>query len=179
MRFEAAVPDLGALIDRLPDQARRHRVAMAVLTRLAVMVEGEAKRRAPRRTGTLSREILHHADDQAGEVTILADTRYAEFVERGTGMFGPYHRRIYPLRARALRWPVGAGGPGGSELRLTGTHRSATVRSGAAQWAFARSTAGAKPRPFFRPAWEAVRLQVPAVIRKAESQLFGGGQGAP
>lgn len=33
-----------------------------------------------------------------------SDLPYAIFVERGTGLYGPYHSPIYPRRARVLRF---------------------------------------------------------------------------
>lgn len=38
---------------------------------------------------------------------ITNDTEYAEYVERGTGIFGPHKKRIYPKNARVLTFKIG------------------------------------------------------------------------
>ncbi len=53
---------------------------------------------------------------------------YSVFVERGTGLYGPRKKRIYPTTKQALFWP-GAAHP-------------------------VKSIAGQKPQPFLKPAFD-------------------------
>lgn len=122
----------------------------------------------------------------------------ALWLERGTGLFGPLNHRIFPTHARSLAWPVGASGVGKERadmglspyansgglmrgiggavvkqtLRRTGSHTTAHTRSGSAQWAFRRSIAGMRPRPFFLPAYEATLPLVPLMLDEAARKVF-------
>jgi HK97 gp10 family phage protein len=64
-------------------------------------------------------------------VTVGTDVKYARFVHDGTGLYGPYHTRIYPKTKKALRW------------------------KGKSGFVFAKSTAGMRPNPFLRNALSA------------------------
>lgn len=57
--------------------------------------------------GTLRNSIRSEVVEQTSDrVTfqVGSDLPYAIFVERGTGLYGPYHSLIYPRRARVLRF---------------------------------------------------------------------------
>jgi len=52
-------------------------------------------------------------EDQEHQVRIYNNTRYAAWLSRGTGLFGPYHTLIKPTKKKALAWK----GPGGLMFR--------------------------------------------------------------
>ena len=73
----------------------------------------------------------------------LMGSRVLTYIDRGTGIYGPAHRPIVPIHAKALRWATGSAG----SLRLSGQPRKGKAGAGAS-WAFARSVRGMKARPF-------------------------------
>jgi hypothetical protein len=104
-----------------------------------------------RRTGTYMRSI-HVVVLPTGPASfdghVQADAPYAEYLEEGTGLYGPSHARIYPTSGSALKFPT----PGDfSHFRLTGVQRSGR-RGANAKWAYAKSTAGMRARHFGRDA---------------------------
>jgi hypothetical protein len=112
------------------------------LYRRAVRVQNTAKRnlqRYPRRvdTGTLRSNIHIEMVMLGGHpaMRVGCTLYYAIFVHNGTGIYGPRHRRITPLRARYLRF------------------RPRTSQ----QWVYARSVAGMRPNPFLADALPAAR----------------------
>lgn len=97
----------------------------AAITNSVNRIQSNARALAPHRTGTLQRSILTNVDYPKGEVTV--NEKYGEWIENGTGIYGPTGQRITPKKAKALAW-MGAGG-----------------------MVFARSIKGMKARPFFKP----------------------------
>ena len=164
----AEIQGLDELLRRIPDKGRRDAVTRNILTRIAVKVEAEAKRRVPRRTGNTQRSITHRLRDTGGQIAEYigdfgeAGARTAAWLEFGTGVFGPRGMRIVPKHARAMRWPVG-------NTRLTGSHRTGA----AAEFAFARSTKGMRAQPFMMPGFEASRPYHQEVMNAAAAELFG------
>lgn len=80
-------------------------------------VVADAKQTAPRDSGALADAIV--ADDWTLSgtrytTTVRVPVQYASWVEEGTGVYGPYGQRIYPVRAKALVffWKRGPNGPG-------------------------------------------------------------------
>jgi hypothetical protein len=69
------------------------------------------------------------------------------FILRGTGLYGPLHHRIYPLRAKALYWQ-GAAHP-------------------------YRSVAGMKPNDFVTPVQPLAKQDIRETVKEAMSQLLG------
>jgi hypothetical protein len=63
-------------------------------------------------TGALAQSIQVYWDFGAADptCTVGSDLEYAGFVEEGTGLYGPRHSRIYPRRARVLRFRPKGGG---------------------------------------------------------------------
>jgi len=114
----------------------------AVLHRLQLDVVAEAKRLAPRKTGNLGRLI------QVGALTptyamVFSHAKYSGWVEHGTGIYGPRHAPIVPVRASVLRFPA----PGSATL-------GGRVRSGGS-YVFARSVKGRPKTPFMIPGAQA------------------------
>ena len=83
--------------------------------RVGTRVVAEAKDRCPVDEGALRSSIDYTTavDAQKAHVTIGSPLPYAEFVHRGTGIYGPNQTPIVPTTAKALkfRWePTSDGG---------------------------------------------------------------------
>jgi hypothetical protein len=72
--------------------------------------------------------------------TNLAHGRY---VEEGTGIYGPKGRPIRPTTARVLRWP---------KVNNSGKGRRRYKKGATAEYGYATSVKGMRPRPWLRPA---------------------------
>jgi phage gpG-like protein len=72
----------------------------------AIRVEGAIKRRCPVDTGRLRSSITHSlGHGPAGLVAVVGtNVRYAGWVNRGTGIYGPHHTPIVPVHASMLRF---------------------------------------------------------------------------
>lgn len=92
-------------------------------------IQKQTRSRAPHKTGTLQRSIMPEVNYPVAKVVV--NEKYGQYIESGTGIYGQNGRRITPKSAKVLAW-----GKGGSMV-------------------FARSTAGMKPKPFFKPGVEA------------------------
>ena len=111
------------------------------LHKLQLDTVAEAKRLVPRKTGNLGRSIQPGLLGRT-DALVVAQAGYARYVEEGTGLYGPKHRRIEP--GKVMRWA----NPGGATLG--GRVRSKNVGLKGA-YIFATSTQGAKPQPFLLP----------------------------
>jgi HK97 gp10 family phage protein len=103
------------------------------MTNLVEEIEARAVKEAPVKTSNLMHSITSNvsADGKHGEIRATAP--YAEFVHRGTGLFGPFKQRIFPTTKKALFWP-GASHP-------------------------VKSIKGMKPNPFFERALKQTKPQ--------------------
>jgi hypothetical protein len=110
--------------------------AVRALRRASAQVESEAKRRCPVDTGRLRASIHTELFTRGGDwiAKVGTNVHYGRYVEQGTGLYGPRHRVIRPVRARVLRW----------------------VPRGSNKAVFARSVRGVRPRPYLVPALKAV-----------------------
>lgn len=114
------------------------------MLRRGLLVETQAKRNisgvgGPKRvdTGRLRASINTQLVVRDGKPIAVVGTNvfYARFVHDGTGLYGPRHRRIYPVRRRRLRFrPHGRG-----------------------RYVYARSVKGSPGNPFLRNALVAAR----------------------
>jgi len=119
-----------------------------ILPKAALYAEGQARREAPVRTGTLRRSITNAPETGGLRYRVGSNLRYAEYVERGTG---PHE--IRPKRGRYLvyRWH-------GS------LHYSKLVHH-----------PGTKPNPFLGRALAATAQVVPAIVRGEINQSLSLG----
>jgi hypothetical protein len=179
VRITPDIVGMDALLAQIPDHARRHQAAIAILNAISTKAREEITRRIPRRTASTQRSIGQRVFQEGEGYAIIGDflgsgKRVALWLEKGTGLFGPRRARIYPRHAKALRWNQGTTGPGGN-LRLTGSFRRQaglhSVIGGpnsdagpVAGYSFARSIAGMKPQPSFKPGWESTVPFVPVVL---------------
>lgn len=108
-----------------------------VLKALQIATVSEAQARVPRKTGHLQRSIRpgRLTDDYA---VVEAKTPYAEYVEKGTGIYGPRRQKIVPKKAKVLAW-------------RTNTRLSGRARVSGSGWAFAQSVRGRKATPYLIP----------------------------
>jgi bacteriophage HK97-gp10 putative tail-component len=112
------------------------------LYRMGLRVETRAKEnleRAPRRvdTGRLRNSIHTVMTTSSGQLVVRVGTGvyYARWVHDGTGLYGPHHMRIRPVRAGALRF----------------------VPKGATRAIFRRSVAGMRPNKFLVDALDVLK----------------------
>jgi HK97 gp10 family phage protein len=104
-------------------------------------VEAEMKRRCPvdhgRLRGSLHTQLVSgHRSGVPFHVEVGTDVKYAIYVEKGTGLYGPKHARIYPQRGKVMVFTPRKGASGG------------LIPRGARNVVFARSTRGMKAQPF-------------------------------
>ncbi len=85
--------------------------------------------------------------------------KHAKFLETGTGLFGPLHKRIYPITAKYLHWE--------------GFNRN--TKSGDF---FALSTKGMKAQPAISPTVEKIQKDLNIRVRNAIRRLFKSVKGA-
>lgn len=116
----------------------------ATLQRAQMLGVAEAKRLTIpiRKTGNLGRGIVPGALTDTSAL-VVATAGYSAYVEKGTGIYGPRHKKIVPRRAKVLAWRTGA-------TRLSGRSRTSGGRE-LAGWAFARSVRGRRATPFLEP----------------------------
>ena len=101
----------------------------AAMTNSTNEITKQARSRAPHRSGTLQRSIMPEV--RYPDARVWVQEKYGRYIEEGTGIYGRNGRRITPKTASVLAWKQG-----GSMV-------------------FARSVAGIKPKPFFKPGVEA------------------------
>jgi hypothetical protein len=198
LHYSIEVQGMDGLLARIPNDAKRRQVAVNILRKLTLSIEGKAKVLVRKRTGNTARDISS-AVDKALLIGIVGNvSKVGRFLEEGTGIFGPLNHRIFPLHARALAWPAGISGVGmeridmglvsaihtGSggtihatrkTLRLTGQHTATYAKGGKAQMAFRRSIAGMHKAPFLHPAYDATLPLIPLVIEEQSKLLFEPG----
>lgn len=103
------------------------------LVKLVEEIEARAVKEAPVRTSNLVNSITSDVSPDGKKAEVRVTAPYAEFVHRGTGIFGPYKQRIFPIIKKALFWP-GASHP-------------------------VKSIKGMKPNPFFDRAIKKIKPQ--------------------
>lgn len=121
-----------------------------------------AKRDAPYRYGTLRRSIMGSTENDGLSFigTVRQDDKvasYGKYVEFGTGIYGPEHRKIVPKSKKALAWMIGRAGRPSSAAGW----RDA-VKSG--RGVVVRSTKGMKAQPYMKPAYEHNKEKVKRVV---------------
>ena len=74
-----------AMIEEMIDVSKLN----GAVDKACLFVEGEARRKAPRRTGNLRRSIESKVENNGDEIvgTIFTPLEYAPYVEYGTGLF--------------------------------------------------------------------------------------------
>ena len=165
--------------DHAPEVVVRH--VESGLDWAAAIVAVDARKKAPALFGTLAQSILA-VREEALQRTVRSGSRYARYVEEGTGPAAG-HARYYPnpdalldvLRAspasRGYKWAKkGSAKRGGQDVELW-------LRSRA--WAMAIYAKGTRPHPFMVPALEENRDRCADVVRREAlmgvREVFGSG----
>lgn len=137
MKIDADVLDSEVLriLDDLIDTHHLERV----VSKAALLVEAEAKKKAPRDTGELANSITSKVETSGGEVTgtVFTPLFYAPYVEFGTGLFAE----------------------DGNGRKDVPWH----YQDDKGEW---HSTSGQHPQPFMRPALDENREQVIRIIKE-------------
>ena len=102
-----------------------------------LLVEGDAKRKAPKDTGALRNSIASKVDINSGEVigTVYTPLEYAPYIEYGTGLFAVKGGR------RDVPW---------------------CYQDDEGHW---HSTSGMKPQPFMKPALDDNKKNIEQIMR--------------
>lgn len=124
------------LLRKLDDLVDIQKIERAV-SKAALLVEAEAKKKAPRDNGDLARSITSKVETSGNEVTgtVFTPLFYAPYVEYGTGLFAE-------------------DGDGRKDVPWH-------YKDDKGDW---HSTSGQKPQPFLRPALDENREQVLRII---------------
>lgn len=94
---------LSAAFNRAPDSVAKE-IQMTIRTSVN-FIRPFMRQKAPHRSGKLSRSIFAKVNGLEGSVgPDLSVTPYALYVHRGTGIYGPFGKRIYPTSKKALYW---------------------------------------------------------------------------
>ncbi len=188
------------MIERLRNLKRAGRFMRAVQRAAVTTVEAQAKRncvvnKMVGRGGSMRDSITTApAEIHGGDISVRVGVPggpdghpYARYVEFGTGLFGPLHRRIRPVHAKALAWESGSATvrvqPLGAGLRMRQNPKTGKVtyslpkkiRMVFHQMTIMRSTKGMEAQEFLGPA---VRTQGAAWARNVMTALMKLAKGA-
>lgn len=126
MPFKVEVVGLNELVrDVAKAGGNAKPLVRAAITNATSKIQSNVRKRAKHRTGTLQRSVITTVRDVYGIVEVAE--KYGEWIENGTGIYGPTGQRIVPKSAKALAF----------------TYMGKKV--------FARSVKGMKAAPFFKP----------------------------
>jgi hypothetical protein len=115
------------------------------LLRLTLIGQQEARSKSPRKTSNLMASIQVKANSEQGEV--FTKTKYASFLEFGTGIYGARGAPILPRKAKVLAFKI--------DGRLV----------------FRKSTKGVKPYNYFKAGKEKIAEQIPAELVQLSKQI--------
>ena len=116
------------------------------LTGFALEFANKLADNAPFDHGHLRREIRKNwkVEKKAGVwVITFGFPFYAEFLERGTGIYGPTGLPIQPTTKKVLAWPAG--------VKYRGKYGSMHEHKGSKNWYAFKWVRGIQPQPFIRP----------------------------
>ncbi len=106
MTYEVSIPNLDrlqALYTKAPDITAKELVK--AIDQSAIVLQASAKVFAPVDSGRLQQSILRDPAKRTGNLLqggVGTSVKYAEWMETGTGIYGPAHRPIRPKTAKAL-----------------------------------------------------------------------------
>lgn len=132
------IEGLEGLEDILEKMVDVHKIE-AAMKKACALIEGEAKKKAPKGTGELRRSIESKVEVEGKEVigTVFTPLEYAPYVEFGTGLFAE-------------------GGNGRKDVPWY-------YQDDKGEW---HSTSGMHPRPFMRPALQDNRDKAIEIIKE-------------
>lgn len=129
-------------------EAAREQMAKAMIA-----AEAEVRRLVPVKTGHLRRSLTHTVQTHGSTIVgyVGTNVQYGLYLDQGTGLYGPKHQPIVPVKAKALRFPA----PGDTtHFSLAGRKRRGKAGQGAT-YVYAASVKGVKPMRFFERGFEA------------------------
>jgi len=143
-------PDLTELKDLLKkfrDGTSNARVAYGYSQFLNFLAD-KARDRTPVRTGTLKASITYEIEPGNHQLigVVGTNTKYAPYVELGTGIYGPSKTVIRPKKAKVLAWVSS-----GARPTTSAGWKRAQMEGRAV---FAKEVKGMRPKPFLTPAVE-------------------------
>ena len=126
------------------DEAAIVELVAGIVGEVTADVANAARRRCPVDNGALRASIRSKVSRRGTEVIgeVYSDLEYAAYVHQGTGIYGPSHRPIRPVRARVLSWQQAGAGR-----------------------VFAREVRGSRPQPFLADALAEVVGHVDRAVR--------------
>ena len=110
MTYEVSIPNLDrlqALYTKAPDITAKELIT--AINQSTVVLQATAKQFAPIDQGRLWQSILRDPARRTGNLLqggVGTSVKYAEWQERGTGIYGPARRPIRPKTAKALSFVV-------------------------------------------------------------------------
>lgn len=128
---------LKEVLDALEEPVSSEKLT-AALTKACLLVEREAKKKAPKGTGELRRSITSEVREEGGDIVgvVFTPLEYAPYVEYGTGLFAEEGGR------KDVPW---------------------CYQDDEGEW---HSTSGMKPQPFMRPALDENREDIMKILRE-------------
>lgn len=152
------LPQLQAAFRQAPETTARS--VTAAINRSLVGYQATAKQLAPVDSGRLRSSIQIRPATRRGntiEGSVGTATQYAEYMERGTGIYGPSGQPIRPRRAKMLVW------------RSNG------------QWHFAKEVRGVRPRWYMRGSLQQNQGRTIGYFQQALDEVTASlaGEGSP
>jgi len=153
--------ELRRVIDRLTEEA--HKELQKALKKCALIVQGAAKKKAPRDTSNYGDSILHEI---SGDTAIVGTkVHYGPYLEWGTARLSEHpaggKKSHAPFSEEALanlkRW---------AELHGMGREEEAEEAALAIAWSIYKR-GGLPPRPHFRPAMEENKKKIEEILGEA------------
>lgn len=138
--LDSFIRDLGIAAKETKPVVEKAALAMALAVRRI------AQGKVPKRSTILAQSII--ADSVPYGAMTTVNEKYGEYLEYGTGLYGPLHHLIYPTTAQAMVWEEGG------------------MRYGA------RWTRGMEAQPFFWPAVDEAAPGIGEQMRLAADSLI-------
>jgi hypothetical protein len=141
--------------------------AELIVRSAGLTAERVAKQLVPVRHNRLKASLRLQVDRTQTTITARVGTLipYGPYVEYGTGLFGPYKRRIFPRTKKALSWIPETRGRYQAGRYIRGSRGNRIT---------VRSIAGMKPRPYMAPAKEEGQKQLMADLERLADLGFPG-----
>jgi hypothetical protein len=133
--------------------------------RAATYTAGGVRKLTPRRTGHAQRSITASRPKASGKTiscSVGSNVPYVRYLNDGTGLYGPFHRKITPKTKQALAFVASSAMGAGQPYTLAGRLRNSVGRAGDSQAALAglvvvRSVRGIHPMGMFERGVAATR----------------------
>lgn len=122
-------------LDKIGEQTGRNLVHLAGLN-----TQEEVERRTPEDIGHLKNSWFVEDNQSSSQFRLYNTRNYANYVEEGTGLYGPLHHKILPRTKKVLAWKASKKQLANPHM-TTGQYYNLVVNKG---WIFAKSTKGQK-----------------------------------